>query len=363
MRRWMASLMIAVLLVMSFAPMALADDTVYYTTKKVKLREAMSTDSYALVTIPEGKKVIYLDSMLGSKWANVSWNGYYGYIQWKNLSETKKKPTPTAKPTPKPTAKPTAKPTTKPTVKPTVKPTKKPVPTAKPQPTESLKDFKKVDYFAAVTLKSVDSEMNMRWQPNTDSDVVGVYKHGDVLHVLMEGKSWAQVMDPATNRVGYMKQQYLTVTEEPKPDEEEQLVGEDVVSPMNEMDDLGTLLAAVPGLTLYDAPEGASDVTYNWINTDPIIAQIEFKLNGIEYCYRAAKCDTAEDQTAIDGIYAEMHEVAEREDVHLCYDEEEQFAAVHYFSEAEKAQYSLVAPVQPDGGEGIMAIAWEMLPD
>ena len=45
-------------------------------------------------------------------------------------------------------------------------------------------------------------------------------------------------------------------------------------------------LMEATGIVL-DAPEGATDASYLYIDTDPRISQVTFKLDGKEYCYRA----------------------------------------------------------------------------
>ena len=92
-------------------------------------------------------------------------------------------------------------------------------------------------------------------------------------------------------------------TEESSASEEtassEQMVG--MPSPIHEVDTYADLLAAVPGTVLSDAPEGATAVSYNYIDGEPIISQIQFALDGYEYCYRAAQTDEAAQSEATAG--------------------------------------------------------------
>ncbi len=81
-----------------------------------------------------------------------------------------------------------------------------------------------------------------------------------------------------------------------------------VISPMTSYKTLQEMLAATPGINMVDAPEGATDVTYNTItggNVSPI-TQIEFLFEGNDYTYRAAVCATEADMKDISGVYDQL---------------------------------------------------------
>ena len=98
-----------------------------------------------------------------------------------------------------------------------------------------------------------------------------------------------------------------TPAEEPAASEEtassEQMVG--MPSPIHEADTYADLLEAVPYAMLSDAPAGATDINYSYIDGEPVISQIQFTLDGYEYCYRAAQADEAA-QSDISGIYYDL---------------------------------------------------------
>lgn len=63
-----------------------------------------------------------------------------------------------------------------------------------------------------------------------------------------------------------------------------------------------------------DAPEGAKDVSYTYINTDVKIAQVTFVYNGKEYCYRAKPTSeilnmgSSDDDSTLLGVMLNMEE-------------------------------------------------------
>lgn len=76
-------------------------------------------------------------------------------------------------------------------------------------------------------------------------------------------------------------------------------------SPVHDMESYKALLAAQPAAMLLDAPEGATGVTYCYIDNDPTISQIQFTYEGNDYTYRAAAVPEAA-QADIAGIYEEL---------------------------------------------------------
>lgn len=333
------ALLLAFMMLFGLVQVAMAYDDDVVTTMyvdagkaRIKLFSETSTKSKVLTRVPNGAKVTCYNLWYGSKWANVSYDGYYGYVLQANLSDRKPKPKPTPKPTPRPTHKPTPHPTAKPTAKPI-----------------SYEDFTQVDYYAQITLSTPDGRLNMRWQPSSDANIIGVYANGTVLQVLMESKSWLQVMDLDTNRVGFMSRKYLKEVAEPIFGVENDLVydAELVVSPMNSVDSFEALQAALPEIELFDVPEGATNVSYDWINTEPTIAQIIFDFDGVTYCYRAAHSETAEDMVDIDGIYTPLHEEESgHEEIELLTDEEHKLGIVHYFYAERQTQMSLACEIE-----------------
>lgn len=76
-----------------------------------------------------------------------------------------------------------------------------------------------------------------------------------------------------------------------------------LANPVHDVKDYSALLAAVPDVRMADAPIGATDVQYSWIEGTPVIAQISFKLDGYSYTYRCAKAADPEKLADIAGVY------------------------------------------------------------
>ncbi len=94
-----------------------------------------------------------------------------------------------------------------------------------------------------------------------------------------------------------------------------------VVTPYTQCATIEELRAAFPALTLADAPQGATEVSYaNYATGFPTgFAQIQFTLEGNEYTYRAMAADNremADDQDdALSGLYIDFDEDVDLEDV------------------------------------------------
>ncbi len=90
--------------------------------------------------------------------------------------------------------------------------------------------------------------------------------------------------------------------------EMEQAAG--LANPVHEVASYAALLAAQPQNMLADAPEGASDISYSYIDGDPVISQIKFVLGENEYTYRAAAVVSEAAQNDISGVYDELNKIA-----------------------------------------------------
>ncbi|MEG1524543.1 MAG: hypothetical protein RRZ24_01485 [Clostridia bacterium] len=77
-------------------------------------------------------------------------------------------------------------------------------------------------------------------------------------------------------------------------------------NPVHEVDSYMTLLASVPGVILSNAPEGATDVIYSYIDGSPVISQIQFIYNDNDYTYRAAAA-SENAQVDIAGVYEQFN--------------------------------------------------------
>lgn len=178
------SLLLCAALLLCLLPMsALASDITYRYVKtanygSLNLREDTSTSSEVLTTIPYGTKIKLIDYTLRAQWANVTYNGYYGYVQVRYLS--------------------------------TSKPEKKPTPTPKPEPEKSIYDgFLKAGYLALVTPRTPTGFVHMRWAPSKSEPIFADYHTGDTLVVLYENKSWCMVYDEVNHVSGYMMKDFL----------------------------------------------------------------------------------------------------------------------------------------------------------
>ncbi len=65
-------------------------------------------------------------------------------------------------------------------------------------------------YTAYVVPNHASQRINMRWAPSTAAMVMDTYARGDILTVLAEGASWAQVLDESTGRIGFVSRSFLS---------------------------------------------------------------------------------------------------------------------------------------------------------
>ena len=131
---------------------------------------------------------------------------------------------------------------------------------------------------------------------------------------------------------------------------EESPVG--MVNPVIEAESYQALCNAVTPIKLADAPEGADSVTYTYINTEPLVAQINFNYGGNEYTYRAAACENESAQTDISGVY----DTLENEETNsndggsykLRSSKTKTMGVAQWYDDAVKCQYSLYTPTGCD---------------
>lgn len=65
-------------------------------------------------------------------------------------------------------------------------------------------------YVAYVTTNHAAQRINMRWAPTTVAKSMTTFSRGDIVTVLAEGASWAQVRDESTGMVGFISRSFLT---------------------------------------------------------------------------------------------------------------------------------------------------------
>ena len=84
-----------------------------------------------------------------------------------------------------------------------------------------------------------------------------------------------------------------------------------LANPVHTAEDYEELIKAQPDIKINDAPEDAKNVRYSWIDSDPVISQIDFQLDEREYTYRAALIPEDEENAAdISGVYTDFPKVA-----------------------------------------------------
>lgn len=83
-----------------------------------------------------------------------------------------------------------------------------------------------------------------------------------------------------------------------------------IANPINQVADYKSLLAVNNTIKLNDAPAGATNIAYSWINNIPVIDQIQFNYNGADFTYRAAYCPSATPSNDISGVYSKLDAAA-----------------------------------------------------
>lgn len=196
--------MLMVLLAVALPLTALAQ-TMYINTSNggsVNLRSGPSADEDILVSVPYGEAVDVIDMLFGSSWVNVNYNGYYGYISSRYLSDY---PPPAPGPLPTFVPAPTARPN----------PTKQPSgggSSLEKTLSQMFAGFKTASYQAVVVPSTPSNYVNLRWAPSKSAPIRAQYWAGNTLQVLGDNGSWVEVYDTATNAHGYMMSTFVKPT-------------------------------------------------------------------------------------------------------------------------------------------------------
>ncbi|NLV57924.1 MAG: SH3 domain-containing protein [Clostridiales bacterium] len=197
MNKRLISLALATLLILASIPVAALGSlgetwhAYVYTSngKGLNLRQTPSTDLKPIATIPYGAKVT-LHDYINKTWVEVEYGQYRGYVMGRYLTYDKPGPKPTTKPAPNPTPKPS------------------------PDYQTSLKQifsgFTFTHYEVQVRPSTSGGFVHMRWAPTKASDPIRDYHQNDVLTVIAQNKTWAQVVDPNTGITGFMMRAFLT---------------------------------------------------------------------------------------------------------------------------------------------------------
>ena len=207
----------------------------------------------------------------------------------------------------------------------TPKVTATPKATATPKPIDYSK-FTAVDQYMVVTGGSV----NLRKEPSADRKSLGTYPQGYVLHATATDGKWYQVVDEEKDVTGYMSGDYLEVTE--IGGEEEEAV-----------ESFAALLALADNFTPVDAPAGATNVTYTFINDEDLqIAEIAFDYEGASFVLSAAFAFGTEN------VFEDMGDELTLMDVAYISDDGT-LASVYHFDEENSTQYRLTGPAIMNG--------------
>lgn len=132
-------------------------------------------------------------------------------------------------------------------------------------------------------------------------------------------------------------------------------------NPVIDAENYDALCKAVTTVKLADAPEGADDVSYSYINGEPVISQIMFSYGGNEYTYRAAACESEGAQTDISGVYdpLENEETNSNDggEYKLRSSKTKTTGVAEWYDAAAKCQYSLYTPTGCDVNQQIEDVA------
>ena len=76
--------------------------------------------------------------------------------------------------------------------------------------TNVFSGMKSVERYAVVVRPSTPTTyVNLRWAPSKQAKIRTTRYNGDMLYVIAENKSWAQVMDESTGECGFMLKNFL----------------------------------------------------------------------------------------------------------------------------------------------------------
>ncbi len=157
--------------------------------KGLNLRPTPSTSLAPLTSIPYGAKVT-LNDYIDQTWVEVDYGGYHGFVMGRYLTYDVPGPKPTTKPAPKPTAK--------------------PAPDAETSLKRIFAGFAFTSYTVQVRPSTPAGYVHMRWAPTKASDPIQDFHQNDILTVISQNKTWAQVVDPNTGVTGFMMRAFLT---------------------------------------------------------------------------------------------------------------------------------------------------------
>ncbi|MEA5013857.1 MAG: SH3 domain-containing protein [Candidatus Limiplasma sp.] len=157
--------------------------------KGLNLRPTPSTAMKPIATIPYGAKVT-LYAYIDQTWVEVDYGSYHGFVMGRYLTYDQPPPKPKPQPAPKPTVKPD--------------------PDAPTSFKKVFSGFAFTSYTAQVRPSTPGGYVHMRWAPTKASDPIQDYHQNDLLNVISQNNTWAQVVDPETGVTGFMMRAFLT---------------------------------------------------------------------------------------------------------------------------------------------------------
>lgn len=153
--------------------------------KGLNLRTSPSTESRIQTSIPYGASVNITDYLDSGTWLRVRYKDYEGYVMTRYLTYEK--------PGPKPTSKP----------KPTTAPSGETI-------ASIFKNFSQTSYMVEVRPSTPGGLVHFRWAPSKQAGIIIDCHQGDILEVLAQNNSWAQVRNPSTGVTGFMMRSFLS---------------------------------------------------------------------------------------------------------------------------------------------------------
>lgn len=186
-KRSLAMLCAVVMLITVMLPLAALANMQYryvYTSngKSLNLRSAPVTHANNRVThIPYGAKVAVDSYVNNSTWAYVKYNGMWGYVMTRYLVKNP--------PAPKPVFNNT---------------------TGTNTGAAEFNGFVATSYKAAVRPSTPGGFVNLRWAPSKSEGIQARLTDGQILEVISENKTWAQVRVADTGAVGFIMRAFIS---------------------------------------------------------------------------------------------------------------------------------------------------------
>lgn len=176
------AILLVLLLVATMLPtLGASAETNYYVVtgnhKGLNMRADTTTDATIITVIPYGAKVGWIGLCEDPKWAAVYYGNQNGYVMMRYLSVNK--------------------------------PSSSGSSGSGTGTVDPYKSFVDADYYVTVTPSTPTGYVNLRWGPSKSTDVHGRYTQGEVLRVIAETSTWAQVLDEDTLTCGFMLKSFL----------------------------------------------------------------------------------------------------------------------------------------------------------